>query len=561
MNRFFYLTSVVVVALAFVYPTQASEETIGPKGINSVATGLTGMGALIGQVEPNRPGKHGYDTAANCCNVDVVPAGVLVHDRPANVNEEISDHAIWVASVMISKQMTAPPGTSAPLGVAQQANLYSSAYIVGDEFNLQEDAAISAQALASIVWDTNMSFGVPNDGSFVLDGNSTLTQFVDWSTVRHQVLYIIAGAEVTKPPSVPSDSYNGITVAASARGDDDVFRKVAVLNEFDEAVDAVGERTSTHILAPGDRIDVAGPNGTVPSQFASAGTSVAAPHVTGTLALLQQQANTANANNHLTKKAVILNSADKIKGVIDMERTVVNRDGHRWSNTPTMPLHRQMGVGHLNAKRAVEQHAAGERAPGGVGDIGWDLFFQDDPFIPNKYTLSLDAGDYVSATLVWDREVFLDSPFLDYSRGDQFIDSGFANLDLYLVPAGQGIEQAVASSISTAWNLEHIFEKVQDAGNYELQVWTSELNPIPYALAWWAGADDRGAPGDFNSDGSVNAADYVVWRKTDGTQQGFNEWRANFGTTSGSGSLASVPEPGGVLLLLFGIVMILRSRI
>ena len=35
--------------------------------------------------------------------------------------------------------------------------------------------------------------------------------------------------------------------------------------------------------------------------------------------------------------------------------------------------------------------------------------------------------------------------------------------------------------------------------------------------------------GDYNDDGAVNAADYVVWRKTDGTPEGYNTWRANFG--------------------------------
>jgi hypothetical protein len=59
-------------------------------------------------------------------------------------------------------------------------------------------------------------------------------------------------------------------------------------------------------------------------------------------------------------------------------------------------------------------------------------------------------------------------------------------------------------------------------------------------------------PGDFNQDGTVDAADYVVWRKTDGTQTGYDSWRANFGTSllAGSGSaipsaesLPAVPEP------------------
>jgi PEP-CTERM motif len=65
-----------------------------------------------------------------------------------------------------------------------------------------------------------------------------------------------------------------------------------------------------------------------------------------------------------------------------------------------------------------------------------------------------------------------------------------------------------------------------------------------------------GLDGDFNNDGKVDAADYVVWRKTDGTQPGYDEWRANFGRTSGSGSAlgpAAVPEPSALVLLAAGV--------
>ena len=39
-------------------------------------------------------------------------------------------------------------------------------------------------------------------------------------------------------------------------------------------------------------------------------------------------------------------------------------------------------------------------------------------------------------------------------------------------------------------------------------------------------------PGDFNNDGTVDAADYVVWRKSDGTPAGYNAWRTHFGQTA-----------------------------
>jgi hypothetical protein len=47
--------------------------------------------------------------------------------------------------------------------------------------------------------------------------------------------------------------------------------------------------------------------------------------------------------------------------------------------------------------------------------------------------------------------------------------------------------------------------------------------------------------GDFNGDGVVNAADYVMWRKTGGTQDQFNLWRANFGQSLGQGVGADAP--------------------
>jgi hypothetical protein len=61
--------------------------------------------------------------------------------------------------------------------------------------------------------------------------------------------------------------------------------------------------------------------------------------------------------------------------------------------------------------------------------------------------------------------------------------------------------------------------------------------------------------GDQNSDGRVNAADYVVWRKTDGSSGGYSTWRANFGASIGSASgrtiIEAVPEPETLTILIF----------
>jgi hypothetical protein len=68
-----------------------------------------------------------------------------------------------------------------------------------------------------------------------------------------------------------------------------------------------------------------------------------------------------------------------------------------------------------------------------------------------------------------------------------------------------------------------------------------------------------GSPGDYNNNGIVDAADYVVWRKSDGTLAGYNLWRSHFGQPPGSGSgsggaslfQVAVPEPATFVLLMF----------
>ncbi len=63
--------------------------------------------------------------------------------------------------------------------------------------------------------------------------------------------------------------------------------------------------------------------------------------------------------------------------------------------------------------------------------------------------------------------------------------------------------------------------------------------------------------GDYNQDGVVDAADYVVWRDSIGGQLAYDAWRENFGATPGTGSslgdTSSVPEP--VTWMLAGLAL------
>jgi hypothetical protein len=77
-----------------------------------------------------------------------------------------------------------------------------------------------------------------------------------------------------------------------------------------------------------------------------------------------------------------------------------------------------------------------------------------------------------------------------------------------------------------------------------------------------------GPPGDFNHNGVVDAADYVVWRKSVGTTytpSDYEVWRSHFGQTAGSGAgadfaNADIPEPATLLMLISGIFARLSRR-
>jgi hypothetical protein len=86
-----------------------------------------------------------------------------------------------------------------------------------------------------------------------------------------------------------------------------------------------------------------------------------------------------------------------------------------------------------------------------------------------------------------------------------------------------------------------------------------------------------GLAGDYNGDGAVDAADYVVWRKALGstTQLGadgdgsgyvsihdYNVWRQNFGNQQGinSAGAATVPEPHSLVISALAAVGLLVGR-
>lgn len=516
--------------------TLALTDSVGSNGIDALRLhsppyNLTGAKIAIGQVEIGRPSQFGLDKVA-IADLPVNVQRIYILEDPPTANRYVDFHAATVASVMISQDKQRP-------GVAPNAWLYSAAVgpIRGRSGQPEECLASQQVALSNgdDVRAINFSFGEPLSRdprpNPVLDGNALLTQCIDWSERVHDVLYVIAGNQGGGGIPIPTDNFNGINVAYS-RQVDGRYIKVDFSNlssepNFDSPPSGgpesnVGRRRSINLVAPGHDIDAIGPDGAVETV---SGTSFAAPHVAATVALVQEWGDrqfrsgrsdwSLDSREPMVTKAVLLNAADKLEDAGDglrlgMARTLYDEGNRTWIEgdayrDPTLPLHAELGTGHLNAYRAVQQLDGGQWAPGPVPVRGWsyeaiesplppDLPRQNAAMLSQEYILDepLQGGSYFSATLAWERVVVLNDANRNgrYDLGETFSDRGLNNLDLYLMRVEDtDIADSVAASISAEDSVEHIFAAIPATGRYKLRVvYRQQVNDDlaqPYALAWW----------------------------------------------------------------------------
>lgn len=516
-------------------PPTLQSSSVGPSGIDALRLhdapyNLLGRKIAIGQVEIGRPGQFGIDKAV-AQNRSMSLMRVFYRDSAARINSNVDGHAQNVASVMISD-------AKGSRGVAPAARLYSTAAGTPKRYG-QPEECLSAQHLAEQnggdVRAINFSFGesLRQDPrtSPLLDGNALLTQCVDWSTRVHDVLYVVAGNQGKGGISIPTDNYNGINVAFSSRIDG-VFTKVDFANLGDpsgsgKAISGtesnVGPRRAIGLVAPGNDVTLVNLNG---SLAASSGTSFAAPHVTATVALLQEYGDrqlrtrckqpagcslpwTLDARRQQVMKAVLLNATDKLKDAGDglnlgMSKTILDKNNRTWIESdayrdPKIPLHIQMGTGQLNAFRAYQQFSAGQHPPdAAIPAIGWDYRTvtrngTGEPPVFRDYMLDkpLQKDSVVSITLAWNRWVDLidKNGNREFDMGEGFRDRGLNNLNLYLMRAEDtDIRQSIGSSSSDVDSVEHLFQQIPATGRYKIRVvFENQVNePVqPYAIAWW----------------------------------------------------------------------------
>jgi hypothetical protein len=285
-------------------------------------------------------------------------------------------------------------------------------------------------------------------------------------------------------------------------------------------------------------------------------------------------------------KSVLMNSADKTADWNNAQTTHPNGNG---GVRTTQGLDNRVGTGRMNLDAAYDQFLAGTTDVPGltvgnlglVDNVGWDLGEVASTTTNDYYFDSPLLGrSTFTATLTWFRDRRIDA-------ANNVFDDSYDDLNLELWSVEGGTATSLISESSSLYNnSEHFSFALPSTGEYALRVrWFGELfdtigdtDQELYALAWSAVAV---IPGDFNHDGTVDAADYVVWRNGLGTiytQNDYNNWRTNFGQMASSGSArhghrdsgpgasveplsATVPEPANFALGVAGLIFVcVRSR-
>jgi hypothetical protein len=152
------------------------------------------------------------------------------------------------------------------------------------------------------------------------------------------------------------------------------------------------------------------------------------------------------------------------------------------------------------------------------------------------------------------RNLYINVTASDYQQGLAF---GSSSFDWSLFETGAGVSPVLAPFTSLNARTILIDNRNGPGSGYTMGIMdgTVSVSSVGFSL-----------PGDYTRDGVIDAADYVVWRDTHDTPDGYNTWRSNFGRTSGAGaamgaaSNITAPEPGSIGLFALAVPALLRRR-
>ncbi|MBA3482534.1 MAG: hypothetical protein H0T51_12030 [Pirellulales bacterium] len=297
-------------------------------------------------------------------------------------------------------------------------------------------------------------------------------------------------------------------------------------------------------------------------------TSAASAVVSSAATLLYDAVEGTDASNNEVIKSMLLAGATK-------------NEFSSWNRSSTQPLDDAFGAGELNIYNSYLIQLGGQHE-GTIGvpataapSYGWD--YQDrksDALVGDLlYKFEVPTGSTaqeLSIVLAWNAEITDTDPNGGFSPS-----LSLQNLDLQFYDAGGAL---IDESISTVDNVEHLYFTNLTPGSYTLKV--NNAAGWDFGLAWRTKTQFDQISADFNGDGSVDGADFLLWQLNlgklagasagegdadgDGDVDGddLSAWRSGIIATTPALIVASaIPEPAtGVLAAMVILTLLYRAR-
>ena len=445
-------------------------------------------------------------------------------------NKSESSHATSMARLFFGNSSSVAPGANMVMVYA--ANDYLSSILRAPNGTPTATQNFRVQNFSWIGSYDNTPEDPPT-AQEIADGVATLRRF-DRVIDSNNITAVVGINNVTEPlPHLLGQSYNAISVGKT------------------NGIHSTG-LTNLTAYGPGrSKPDIVAPQGTTSAATASTSSAATMLHsvVAGT-----------NAANSEVMKAMLMAGATKT-------------EFPTWTRTASQPLDDTFGAGELNVFNSYLMTQGGRYAgsaivPTIVGTHGWD-FQLASPGAGNeiKYKFVVPTGKTapdLSILLTWNVDV-----------AASFTGQLLANLNMTLTDS---LGQTVDQSLSTVDNVEHIYLTNLTAGDYTLTVSTDTSRD--FGLAWRMSTLSEIASADFDDDGDVDGRDFLTWQRSygklinslhaEGDADGDGDvdtadlavYQAQFtaGAIDPPMILASVPEPGSMVLLASGLLAFLLKR-
>jgi Tol biopolymer transport system component len=193
-----------------------------------------------------------------------------------------------------------------------------------------------------------------------------------------------------------------------------------------------------------------------------------------------------------------------------------------------------------------------------LGGLRWQ------PTVLHAYSTPIDGSsapielisDPEGPAVIFDRRISPDGSFVVFSIDNDGFFYGLNEYDfpdthvLYAVPITGGVPRQITHRLGDGRGIGD-FQIAPDSRSI---IYLSNQDDTEVFELFSVPVVGLTLPGDYNGDGVVDTADYTGWRENDGSQEGYDTWRANFGRVAGDATFSNgtVPEPVSVLLLLLG---------